>query len=49
MIIVKISFVNNKILSFIDCSLCVIEQIHKEFMDDFDVIMVGGFYQVPPI
>jgi len=49
MIIVQISFVNNKILSFIDCSLCVIEQIHKEFMDDFDVIMVGGFYQVPPI
>ncbi len=36
-------------LSFIDYSLHVIEQVHKEFMDDFDVIMVGGFYQVPPI
>jgi len=36
-------------LSFIDYSLCVIKQVHDDFMDGLDVIMSSDFYQAPPI
>ncbi len=36
-------------LSFIDCKLLIINQVHKEFMSGLDVIMTSDFYQVPPI
>jgi hypothetical protein len=32
-------------LSFIDCKLRVIKQVHKEFMSGLDVIIIGDFYQ----
>jgi hypothetical protein len=36
-------------LSFIDCTLRVIKQVHDNFMGGLDIIMSGDFYQVPPI
>jgi hypothetical protein len=43
LIIDKISLVSNKMLTFIDCRLCVIKQVHNEFMGGFDVIMTCDF------
>jgi hypothetical protein len=34
-------------LSFIDCKLRIIKQVHNQFMGNFDVIMIGDFYQTP--
>jgi hypothetical protein len=45
----EISLLGNKMFSFIDHRLHVIKQVHKELMGDLDVIMVGDFYQAPPI
>jgi hypothetical protein len=36
-------------LSFIDCKLCVIKQVHKEFMSGLDVIITSDFCEVFPI
>jgi hypothetical protein len=37
-------------LSFIDCRLLVINQVHQFFMSGLDVIiMTSDFFQVPPI
>jgi hypothetical protein len=47
LIIDKISLVSNKMLTFIDCRLCVIKQVHNEFMGGFDVIMTCDFWQAP--
>ncbi len=44
-VIDEISLVSNKMLSFIDCKLHVIKQIHKFFMNVFNVIMIGDFCQ----
>jgi hypothetical protein len=35
--------------SFIDCRLCIIKQVHNEFLGGLDVIMINHFYQAPPI
>jgi hypothetical protein len=34
-------------LTFIDCKLRIIKQLHNEFMGGLDVIMIGDFYQTP--
>jgi len=31
-------------LSFIDNRLRIIKQVHNQFMDSFDVIMIGDFF-----
>jgi hypothetical protein len=49
MVIDEIYLVGIKMLSFIDCKIRVIQQIHKKFMGDFDVIMVDDFYQASSI
>jgi hypothetical protein len=36
-------------LTFLDCRLCVIKQVHKEFMGGFDVKMTCDFYQIPSV
>jgi hypothetical protein len=33
-------------LSFIDCRLQIIKQVHNQFMGGLDIIMIGDFYQV---
>jgi hypothetical protein len=33
-------------LSFIDCGLQIIKQVHNQFMGGLDIIMIGHFYQV---
>ncbi len=43
LIIDKISLVSNKMLTFIDCRLCVIKQMRIEFMAGFDAIMTCDF------
>jgi hypothetical protein len=43
LIIDKISLVNNKMLTFINYRLCVIKQMHNEFMGGFDAIMTCDF------
>jgi hypothetical protein len=43
-VIDEVFLVDNRMLSFIDCKLRVIKQIHTEFMGGF-VIMIGDFYQ----
>ncbi len=43
LIIDKISLVSNKMLTFIDCRLCVIKQMRSEFMGGFDAIMTCDF------
>lgn len=47
LIIDKISLVSNKMLTFIDCRLCVIKQMRIEFMAGFDAIMTCDFLQAP--
>jgi len=34
-------------LTFIDHKLCVIKQVHNQFMGGLDVIMIRNFYQAP--
>jgi hypothetical protein len=36
-------------LTFIDYKLQVIKQVHKQFMGGLDAIIIGDFYQTPPI
>ncbi len=36
-------------LSFIDCTLRVIKQVHDNFMGGLDVLMSSDFHQVPPV
>jgi hypothetical protein len=45
----EVFLVGNKMLSFIDRRICIIKQIHNEFMSGLNVIMIGDFYQAPPI
>jgi hypothetical protein len=35
----------NRMLTFIDCRLHAIKQVHNQFMGGLDVIMIGDFYQ----
>jgi len=37
--------IDNKILTFIHCRLCVIKQVHNQFMGGLDIIMTGNLYQ----
>lgn len=39
-----IILVKNRMLNFIKCKLCILKQIHIEFMDDIDVRMKSDFY-----
>ncbi len=34
-------------LSFIDSRLCIIKQVHDDFMGGLNVIMLSDFYQAP--
>jgi hypothetical protein len=34
-------------LTFIDCRLRVIKQVHNQFMGGLDTIMIGDLYQAP--
>jgi hypothetical protein len=34
-------------LTFVDCRLCLIKQVHNQFMGGFDVILIGDFYEAP--
>ncbi len=45
----EIPLVSNRMLSFIDHRLLVINQVHEKFMSGLDVIMIDDFYQVSPI
>jgi hypothetical protein len=45
----EIYLVGNKMISFIDCRLCIIKPVHNEIMGGLDVIMTSDFYQGPPI
>ncbi len=36
-------------LTFIDCKLRILKQVHNEFMGSLDVIMIGEFYQTPSV
>jgi len=36
-------------LAFIDYKLQVKKQVHNQFMGGLDVIIIGNFYQAPPI
>jgi hypothetical protein len=47
LVIYEVFLVGNKMLSFIDRRLCIIKQVHNEFMGGLDVIMTGEFYQTP--
>jgi len=49
LIIDEISLVCNRMLTFIDCKLCDIKQVHDEFIGGLDVIMTSDFYQIPPV
>jgi len=49
LVIDEVSLVSNRMLSFIDCRLRIIKQVHNEFMGGLDVIMTNDFYQAPPI
>ncbi len=49
LVIDKISLVSNRMSSFINHKLCVIKQMHNEFMGSLDVFVTCDFYQDPPI
>jgi hypothetical protein len=49
LLINEISLINDRMLTFIDCKLRIIKQLHNEFMGGLDVIMIGDFYQTPSI
>jgi hypothetical protein len=49
LIIMEISLVSNRMLTFIDCKLGDTKQTPKEFMGGLDVIMTSDFYQGSPI
>jgi hypothetical protein len=36
-------------LTFIDCKLQVIKQVHNQYMGGLDVIIISDFYQAPPV
>ncbi len=40
----EISLKGNRMLTFIDCRLFVIKQVHNQFMSGLDVIMACDFY-----
>jgi hypothetical protein len=42
-----IFLIDNKMLTFIDCRLRVIKQVHNQFMGGLDTIMIGDLYQAP--
>jgi hypothetical protein len=41
-----ISLKDNRMLTFIDCKLCAIKQVHNQFMGNLDVIMIGNFIKL---
>jgi hypothetical protein len=45
----EIFIINNRMLTFIDCKLRILKQVHNEFMGSLDVIMIGEFYQTPSV
>jgi hypothetical protein len=47
LIIYEIFLAGNKMLFFIDRKLCIIKQVHNEFMGGLNVIMTSDFYQTP--
>jgi hypothetical protein len=49
LVIDEISLVNNRTLTFSNHKLREIKQTHNQFMGGIDVIMIGDFYQMPPI
>jgi hypothetical protein len=48
LVIDEVSLVGNRMLSFINHILCIIKQVHNEFVGGLNVIMTGDFYQAPP-
>jgi len=40
----EISLKGTRMLTFIDCRLRAIKQVHNQFMGGLDVIMTGDFY-----
>ncbi len=46
-VIDEMSLVNNRMLTFINHKLCIIKQVHNEFMHGLDIIMTTIFYQTP--
>jgi hypothetical protein len=45
LVIDKISLVKKIMLTFINHKLCIIKQVHNEFMHGLDIIMTTIFYQ----
>jgi len=48
-VINEVSLIDNSMLFFIDRKLRIIKYVYNEFMGGLDVIMIGDFYQTPPI
>jgi hypothetical protein len=45
LVIDEVSLIGNRMLSFIDHRLCIIKQVHNEFMGGLNVMMTNDFYQ----
>jgi hypothetical protein len=49
LIIEEIFLIIIQVLSFINQTLCIIKQVHNQFMGGLDIIMTNDFYQTPQI